>query len=400
MKKNKEFSISLGSAVVHGSSGGDAYTGAVSFPIYQTATFRHSGLGEGGYSYTRSQNPTREELEKTIAMLEGGKCGFAFSTGLAAVTAVFSLLKSQDHVIISDDLYGGTYRQIETVWKSFGVKFTYVDTSDAENIISAIRPNTRMIFFETPTNPMMKVSDIERIASIAKEAGLITVVDNTFLTPYFQRPLELGADIVIHSGTKYLAGHNDTMCGLAAAKDDELGDRLRHIVSTEGTCISPLDAWLTLRGIKTLAVRMERHQSNAIKIARFLKKHPDVENVYYAGLPESAGYEVSCRQASGFGGMISFTVREASVVNGLLKNLRMIRFAESLGGVETLITYPVTQTHASIPEEIRNRIGITDRLLRLSVGIEEPSDIIADLRYALNKTIPLSRRVLPGQSLA
>lgn len=375
---------SLDSKVVHGYQGYDPYTGAISYPIYQTATYKHASLTEQGkYDYSRGQSPTREELEDTIALLENGQYGYAFSSGLAAVTAIFSLLAAGDHVVVSDDLYGGTYRLIEQIWVKYNVEFTYVNAGSLEAVAAAIRPNTRMVFIETPTNPMMKVADIAAIANIAKARHIITVVDNTFLTPYYQRPLELGADIVIHSGTKFLAGHHDTMAGLIVVNDDKLAEELRLIIKTEGSGLAPLDSWLLLRGIKTLAVRMERHQQNALALANWLKQHPKVEQVYFVGLPEHESYELSQRQASGFGGMISFTVAGAGLVEQVLSRVKLIIFAESLGGTESLITYPMVQTHASIPQEIRERVGITDKLLRLSVGIESAEDIIRDLEQAL-----------------
>lgn len=383
-KNNKQFTRKPDSVVVHGYQGCDPLTGAVSFPIYQTSTYRNPGLNSGiKYSYSRCDNPTRYELECTVALLEEGVAGFAFASGLAAVTATFSLLKSGEHVVISDDIYGGSYRQIEEIWKSFGVEFTYVDVGDIEAIKSAIRPNTRMIYLESPTNPMMKVADIAAIAEISKDCGALLVVDNTFLTPYYQKPIALGADIVIHSGTKFLAGHHDTTAGFVVVNSEELEARMGLILRTEGSGLSPFDSWLLLRGIKTLALRMKKHQENALLVAEFLKNHPAVENVYYVGLPEHPSYEVSKRQTTGFGGMISFTIKDVSKVEQVLCGGDMIMFAESLGGTATLITYPQTQTHASIPAEIRHRIGITDRLIRLSVGIEDAEDIITDLQKML-----------------
>lgn len=375
---------SLDSKVVHGYQGYDPYTGSISFPIYQTATYKHASLtDQGKYDYSRGQSPTREELEETIALLENGKYGFAFSSGLAAVTAIFSLLAAGDHVVVSDDLYGGTYRLIEQIWSKYNVEFTYVDTCSLDAVAGALKPNTRMVFIETPTNPMMKVADIAALSNIAAARNVLTVVDNTFLTPYYQRPLDLGADIVIHSGTKFLAGHHDTMAGLIVVNDNKVAEELRLIIKTEGSGLAPMDSWLLLRGIKTLAVRMERHQHNALILAEWLKSHPKVEQVYFVGMPEHESYELSKRQATGFGGMISFTVTETSLVEQVLSRVRLIIFAESLGGTESLITYPMVQTHASIPQEIRERVGITDKLLRLSVGIESADDIIRDLEQAL-----------------
>lgn len=384
-KNNKQFTRKADSVVVHGYQGCDPLTGAVSYPIYQTSTYRNSGLNSGiKFSYSRCDNPTRFELENTIALLEGGIAGFAFSSGLAAVTATFSLLKSGDHVVISDDVYGGTYRQVEELWKNFGVQFTVVDVGDTGAVREAVRENTKMIYLESPTNPMMKVADIAAIAEISKDCGALLVVDNTFLTPYFQKPIALGADIVIHSGTKFLAGHNDTTAGFVVVNSEELEARIGLILRTEGNGLAPFDSWLVLRGIQTLALRMKRHEENAIKVCEFLKKHPNVEKVHFVGDKDNPSYDVTMRQTTGFGGMISFVIKDVNKVEQVLCGGNMIMFAESLGGTSTLITYPQTQTHASIPAETRNKIGITDRLIRLSVGIEDAEDIIADLALMLS----------------
>lgn len=383
-KNHKQFGRKMDSVVVHGYQGCDPLTGAISFPIYQTSTYKNPGLNSNiKFSYSRCDNPTRAELEDTVALLENGVAGFAFTSGLAAVTATFSLLKSGEHVIISDDIYGGTYRQVENIWKELGVEFDYVDVGDIAAIKAAVKPNTKMIYLESPTNPMMKVADIAAISQIAKECGALSVVDNTFLTPYFQKPLDLGADIVIHSGTKFLAGHHDTTAGFVVVNSEALAEKISFMVRTEGAGLSPFDSWLLLRGIKTLALRMRKHEENALKVAEFLKDNPSVEKVYFVGLPEHPSYDVSKKQTTGFGGMISFTIKDASKVEQVLCGGDMIMFAESLGGTATLITYPQTQTHASIPAEIRNKIGITDRLIRLSVGIEDAEDIIADLEKML-----------------
>jgi cystathionine gamma-synthase len=370
---------------VHGAKGYDETTGALSFPIYQSATFRHPGLNQTtGYDYSRLQNPTREELENTIALLENGKYGFAFSTGMAAISTVIKLFLPGQHIIVSDDLYGGTYRIFEEVYKNFGLEFSYVDTSNLENIENVYKPNTAAIFIETPSNPTMKVSDIRLIAELAQSRNCLFIVDNTFLTPYFQRPLELGADIVVHSGTKYLGGHNDTLAGFIVLNDDKAAERIKLIQKSEGAVLAPFDSWLLLRGIKTLSVRLDRQQQNAMEIAQWLKGNKHVTKVYYVGLPEHEGYEISLKQSSGFGAMISFEVDSASLVEKILEKVKVILFAESLGGVESLITYPMIQTHSAIPEELRNRIGVNDRLLRLSVGIENVNDIINDLVQAIN----------------
>jgi cystathionine gamma-synthase len=336
-----------------------------------------------GYDYSRLQNPTREEVENTIAKLEGGKAGLAFSTGCAAVTAVLNLFRGGDHVVVSDDLYGGTYRLFENIFNVYGVDHTFTDTSVKENILANIKENTKAIFIETPTNPMMKVTDIAEVVSIAKERGIITIVDNTFLSPYYQQPLLLGADIVIHSGTKFLGGHNDTLAGFVAVSNDQLIEKLKYIQKSTGAVLAPLDSWLILRGIKTLHIRMDRQQENALAVANWLKEQKAVDKVYYVGLPEHEGYEVNLKQSRGFGSMISFSVKDKGVVEQVLKRVKVVTFAESLGGVESLITYPQVQTHADIPKEIRDRIGITDKLLRLSVGIENVEDIISDLEQAL-----------------
>jgi cystathionine gamma-synthase len=368
---------------VHGFKGCDPATGALSFPIYQSATFKHPGLNQStGYSYSRDQNPTREEVERTVALLEGGKHCLAFSTGMAAVDVLLKTFSPGDHFIVSEDLYGGTYRLFEQSRK-YGLDFTYLDTFHMERVKAAIKNNTRCIYLETPSNPMMRVSDIGALVKLARSAGILTVVDNTFLTPYFQRPLEQGADAVIHSGTKYLGGHNDTLAGFLVVSDEKLGEDLKLLQMSTGATLSPFDSWLILRGIKTLGVRMIKCQQNAMLIAGWLKRHKKVERVYYIGLPEHEGYEISLKQAAGFGGMISFTVKDTGLVEQILGGVRLISFAESLGGVESLITYPLVQTHADIPKEILKRLGITDRLLRLSVGIEDVEDLIEDLEQAM-----------------
>ncbi|WP_238884100.1 PLP-dependent aspartate aminotransferase family protein [Clostridium sp. YIM B02551] len=369
---------------VHGDKGFDPLTGSISFPIYQTATFKHGGLNEStGYDYSRLQNPTREEVESTVAKLEGAKWGIGFSTGVAAITAIINLFKAGDHIIVSDDLYGGTFRLFRDIYEPFGIQHTFVDTTDLKDVINNIKENTKAIFVETPSNPMMKVADIKAIVEIAKEKGLKVIVDNTFLTPYFQKPLNLGADIVVHSGTKFLGGHNDTLAGFIATNDEEIDEKLRFYHKSTGATLSPFDSWLLLRGIKTLHIRMEKSQENAIKIAEFLKKNPKIEEVFYVGLPESKGYEISKKQATGFGAMISFKVKSVEDVAKVLKKVKVITFAESLGGVESLITYPQTQTHAEVPDEIKEKLGVTKTLLRLSVGIENVNDLIEDLEYAL-----------------
>ena len=362
----------------------DEKTGAISTPIYQTATFRHPELGRStGFDYSRTSNPTRLALEQTIADLEGGAGGYAFSTGMAAVTAVLMLYRTGDHLIAVEDCYGGTYRVLERIFSQFGVTVSFVDGSCLTEVAAAIRPNTKAILIETPTNPLLKIVDVRKIVKLAKQHHLQTIVDNTFLTPYCQRPLELGADLVIHSGTKYLGGHNDVLSGLVVAKEPELAERVRFIQNSTGAVLSPFESWLLLRGIKTLAVRMDRHNHNALIVARWLTQHPHVKRVYYPGLPDHPGRAVHESQASAYGGMLSFVVDDSRLVPQVLKRVELIQFAESLGGVESLITFPAVQTHADVPVDVRERLGISDCLLRLSVGIEDAQDIIDDLAQAL-----------------
>lgn len=378
--------LAFDSKVVHGALGTEPLTGAVSMPIFQAATFRHPEFGQTtGFAYSRLENPTRLELERTMAILEGGIRGFAFSSGQAANMAVFSLLEPGDHIILSDDIYGGTFRIIGDVFGKYGIEHTYVDMSDLDAVQAAIQKNTKMFFIETPTNPMMKVADIHAVSEIAKGIGALTVVDNTFLTPYFQKPLTLGADIVTHSSTKYLGGHNDTISGIVVVKDDEeIAEKINIHIKSHGSQLAPLDSWLVLRGIKTLAVRMDKHNANAKKVAHWLREQKKVEKVYYVGFEDHKDYDVTLKQTIGFGGMISFTVDSEETVMKILKNVDMIMFAESLGGTETLITYPTTQTHEDTPEDVKEKLGITRSFLRMSVGIENPDDIIADLDRAMN----------------
>ena len=372
------------SKVVHGGLGCDPITGAVSFPIFQTATFRHRRFGVStGYDYSRLQNPTRQELERTMAILEEGTEAFAFTSGQAANMCLFGLLRKGDHVILSDDIYGGTFRICEEIFSNLGCEFSYVEMSDLETLEKTVRPSTRMIFVETPTNPMMKVADIRKIADIAKNSGAYLVVDNTFLTPYFQRPLTLGADIVVHSGTKYLCGHNDVIAGIVVVKTPEMAEHFRGQMKSRGNGLGPFDSWLVIRGLKTLSLRMQRHNENAKKVADWLRRHPKVKKVYYVGFEDHPGYEVNLSQATGFGGMISFELDSEETAHRLLSDVRMILFAESLGGTETLITYPITQTHESIPDDVRRKLGINEKFVRISIGIEDPDDIIADLEQAL-----------------
>ena len=381
---NRKENLKFASKVVHGALGVDPATGALSYPIYQTATFQHKSIEDkSGYNYARCINPTREELEKTMTILEEGTRAFAVNSGMAAVTLVFSLLKPGDHIIMSDDIYGGTFREVNEVLTVNGVEYDSLDLSNLDLLKRTIKKNTKMIFIETPTNPMMKVADIQEIAKIGHEIGALVVVDNTFLTPYFQKPLTLGADIVVHSGTKYLAGHNDVLAGIVVVKDSKIGEKLEIQMYIYGAGLGPMDSWIMLRGLKTLALRMDKHAQNAMKVANWLRNQPKVEKVYYVGFEDHKDYAVTKKQTTGFGGMISFRVKNIETVNKILTSLKLVIFAESLGGVESLITHPVSRTHTEISEEKRNALGITDTLLRLSVGIEDVDDIIADLEQAM-----------------
>ncbi len=376
--------IPMDTLLVHGQSSFEERTGAVSVPIYQSATFRHPGLHEStGYDYSRLRNPTRDELENTIALLEGGRRGFAFSSGMAAVSAALSLFGRGDHLIVSEDLYGGTYRLFEEFGRKSGLEFSYVDTGDRSEVENSLRENSRAFFIETPTNPLMKITDLKYLSSLAKDRNMLLIVDNTFLTPYLQRPLALGADMVVHSGTKYLGGHNDTLAGLLVIRGEDLAEPMELVQKTTGAVLSPFDSWLILRGMKTLGVRLARQEENALRIARWLEGDSRVDRVFYPGLPGHDGYELNRSQADGAGAMISFSVKDRAMVERILRKVEIILFAESLGGVESLITYPAVQTHAAIPEEIRNRLGVTDTLLRLSVGIEAAEDLIRDLDRAM-----------------
>lgn len=360
--------------------------GTLTAPVCQSATFVHKGVEERSeYSYSRLSNPTRTHLENTVCRLEGGAAAFAFSSGMAALTTVMNLLPPDAHVIASEDLYGGSLRLFRNVNAVHGMKFDFVDTGDLTLVQSCIRPDTAAIYVETPSNPLMMVSDIAALSELAKSHGLLLIVDNTFLTPYFQRPIELGADIVIHSGTKYLGGHNDVLAGFAVAANNELAEKILYYAKTIGACLAPWDCFLTERGIKTLPLRMERINSNAKAIAEWLRAQPQVTKVYYAGFEDHAGYAVSVKQATGFGGMISFEVADKSFVNKILAGVKVFQYAESLGGVESLITYPRLQTHADVPEEERNARGINDRFLRISVGIENVQDLIEDLEQVFAK---------------
>ena len=356
-----------------------SHYGAISYPIYQTATYAHPGVGKStGYDYSRLQNPTREHLEKVMASLENGTDALAFSTGMAAIALLMEVFSPGDHVIVDADLYGGSIRLFHHVSEKNGIAFSSIDCCK-EDVESFIRENTKAVYIETPTNPMMNVTDIEALSKITKKHGLLLIVDNTFLSPYLQNPLDLGADIVVHSGTKYLGGHNDTLAGFLVTNREDLSEKFRFLIKTTGSGLAPLDSWLILRGIKTLGIRMEKSEQNAKAIAEWLSRQNVVTKVIYPGLPTHPGHEIMKKQARGFGSIITFQLESREFALAILEKVRMIAYAESLGGVETLITYPTTQTHADVPEEIRERNGITDRTLRLSVGIEDAEDLTQEL---------------------
>ncbi|GMK46505.1 cystathionine gamma-synthase [Paenibacillus glycanilyticus] len=376
--------MKIESHLAHIGSEKEPVTGAVSFPIYQATAFRHPKLGQStGFDYARTKSPTRTVLEEAAAQLESGDAGFACSSGMAALTTIFSLFSQGDHLIVSLDLYGGTYRLLEKIMSRYGVTASYVDTNDLDGVSELLQPNTKAVLIETPTNPLMMITDLERVSAWAKSKGLLTIVDNTLLTPFFQRPIELGADIVVHSATKYLGGHNDVLAGLIVTKGKELSEQMAFLHNSLGAVLGPQDSWLLMRGMKTLALRMERHQLNATAIANYLLEHEAIEDVYYPALPHHPGHDVQNKQSSGNTGIFSFRLKDARYVEPILRHIKLIAFAESLGGVESLMTYPAVQTHADIPLEIRQKIGLDDRLLRFSVGIEHADDLIADLEQAL-----------------
>ncbi len=384
---SKSFSIETKCLHLEKEEQGEAvckHYGSLSFPIYQTATYAHPGVGKStGFDYSRLQNPTREQVEKIVCQLEHGIDAFALSTGMAAITLLMEIFKPGDHLIVDSDLYGGTIRLFDNVSVKNGINFTRANCS-VDDLEALIKPQTKAIFIETPSNPMMNVTDIKKVAQITKKHKLLLIVDNTFMSPYFQTPLELGADVVVHSGTKYLAGHNDTLAGFIVIKDKDLQEKLRFLIKTTGSGLSPFDSWLVLRGIKTLALRMEKSQENAAKIVNWLKTQKCVTKVIYPGLPEHPGHKIMQEQARGFGAMVTFRLNSVEKALSVLEKVRLIKYAESLGGVETLITYPTTQTHADVPEELRLKNGITPETLRLSVGIENVEDLIGDLEQALD----------------
>ena len=370
---------------IHAGERPDAMFGAISVPIYQTSTFVFEDVGKTrGYDYSRTANPTRKVLEDTIARLEGGKAGFAFATGIAAEATIIHLLKAGDHVISGDDVYGGTYRLFQNVMRNFGLEFTFLRIDSRQTIEEAIKPNTKMLWLETPSNPLLNIVDIEMAVDVAKKHNLLTVIDNTFATPYFLRAIEYGVDLVVHSTTKYLNGHCDVVGGAVVTTTDELTDRVQFLLNAMGTCASPFDCWLVLRGIETLPVRMKQHEENAIAVANYLKGHTGVSRVFYPGLESHPGHKITRKQMKGFGGVVSFEIKEGlEAVNSFLSRTKVFSLAESLGGVASLAEHPATMSHASMPEDYREKVGITDKLIRLSVGLENVDDLIDDLRQAL-----------------
>lgn len=378
--KNTDISTKL----IHGGISTDKLTGAVNIPIYQTSTFAQEIPGiHKGYEYSRTGNPTREALEKLIADLESGTYGLAFASGLAAITAVLLLFKSGDKLVISDNVYGGTFRVLDKVFRQFGLDYVMVDTTDPAKVEEAIDQDVKAVYIETPTNPLLGITDIRAIADIAKKHGILSIVDNTFYTPYLQRPLEFGIDIVLHSATKYLGGHSDLVAGLVVVNDEKLAERLYFIQNSSGGVLGPFDSFLLIRGIKTLGVRLDRHVENAQKIALYLRENPQVGKIYYPGLRDHPGYEINAKQAKNGGAMISFELTENHDIDVFFRSLKLITLAESLGGVESLVCHPASMTHAAIPKEIREEVGITERLIRLSVGIENADELIQDLDQAI-----------------
>ncbi|MCH4154026.1 MAG: PLP-dependent aspartate aminotransferase family protein [Saccharofermentans sp.] len=374
-------------AVIHGGIYGDALTGAVNTPIYQTSTYEQQGLGENrGWEYSRTGNPTRTALEALIAELEGGRHGFAFGSGLAAITTVLSLFAKGDRILISSNVYGGTYRVLDKVFRHFGIEYQIADTTDPDAVEKVFTEDVKAVLIESPANPLLTITDIRKISEIAHEHDALSIVDNTFMTPYLQQPLKLGADIVVHSATKYLGGHSDLVAGLAVVNDDDLAERIGFLQNAEGGIPGPFDSFLLIRGIKTLAVRMDRHVGNAEKIAAFLSENKAVKNIYYPGLPAAQGYEINKAQARNGGAMMSFELYEEYDIRTFFKSLKLVALAESLGGVESLVCHPASMTHASIPFEVRQKVGITEGLIRLSPGIENAEDIIDDLQQAIEKS--------------
>ncbi len=378
--------LGFATIAIHTGSEPDESTGAVTVPIYQTSTYAQDALGKNkGYEYARTQNPTRSAVERNLAALEGGRFGFAFASGMAAIDATMRLVKAGEHVVVSDNTYGGTARLFNRILTNYNMEFDYVDTSDSLNVEAAIKPNTKMVFLETPTNPIMTVTDLKEVSEIAHRAGARVVCDNTFMSPYLQRPLEFGCDIVVHSTTKYLNGHSDGIGGAVILNDEEDANWIGFVQNSAGAILSPFDSWLVLRGTKTLALRMEQHDKTGRAVAAFLEEHPKVKKVYYPGSASHPQHALARRQQRGFGGMVSFDVGSLAAARTVLESVKLCTLAESLGGVETLISHPATMTHASVDEAKRQRLGITDGLVRISVGIEDTDDIIADLDQALDR---------------
>ncbi|HWR60236.1 MAG TPA: aminotransferase class I/II-fold pyridoxal phosphate-dependent enzyme [Clostridia bacterium] len=371
--------------LIHGGIEGDEHTGAVNVPIYQTSTYKQTGIGENkGYDYSRAGNPTRGALEKLIAEMEGGAAGFAFASGMAAISTVLMLFRSGDKILISDNIYGGTFRVLDKVFCNFDLKYEIVNTNDEKAILAKIDENVKAIYIETPTNPTLGITDIAKVTALARSKGLLTIVDNTFMTPYLQKPIELGADIVVHSATKYLGGHSDMIAGLVVVNSRELSEKVYFLQKSVGGILSPNDSFLMIRSIKTLSVRMDRHLENSTYIAEYLQKNEAVEKIYYPGLPEHEGYELQKKQARGPGAVISFILKPNYDINKFVKSLHIITLGESLGGVESLLTHPASMTHGAIPYDLRQEMGIVDELVRLSVGIENKQDLVDDLQNAIN----------------
>lgn len=379
--------MNIESALIHGGIFGDPFTGSVNVPVYQTATYRQEGVGLNvKWEYSRTGNPTRAALEALIAELEGGSAGFAFASGMAAITAVLSLFREGDRILISSNVYGGTYRVLDQVFGRFGIRYAIADTTDLPALAAAITPDVKAVLVESPANPLMSVTDLAAVSALARQRGILFIVDNTFMTPYLQQPLKLGADIVIHSATKYLGGHSDLVAGLVVVRSEDLAKRLAFVQNATGGVLGPFDAFLLIRGIKTLSVRMDRHVENARKIANWLKQNDAVKRVYYPGLPGAQGYETQRKQARNGGAMISFELDEHHDFHKFFAALKLIVLAESLGGVESLVCHPATMTHAAIPREIREKVGIADNLIRLSAGIENANDLISDLEQAIRES--------------
>lgn len=376
--------MQLDTLFIHGGVDGDELTGAVNVPLHLTSTYKQDGIGQHrGYEYSRTGNPTRFAVEELIKDLEGGTNGFGFASGMAAITAVLMLFKAGDKILLSANVYGGTFRVLDKIFLNFNLQYELVDTSDLAQVQAKIDPTVRAIFIETPTNPLMEVTDIEAISKIAKDNKILTIIDNTFMTPYLQRPIELGADIILHSATKYLGGHSDLIAGLVVVNNAQLADRLYFIQNATGGVLSPFDAWLLIRGIKTLGVRMDRHLSNTATIIEYLARNPAIKKIYYPGYNSKEQSFIHAKQANGSGAILSFELNDGYDANKFLTSLKIITLAESLGGIESLISHPASMTHAAIPVEIRKQLGITDSLIRLSVGIEDSDDLINDIQFAI-----------------